>query len=94
MMVSIHGIKEWTKKSKLSQEQMYQNMSFEKDQLHFHIQGNILNWPAALVANACIAFAITKEDHRDKGTTAFLTLLSMLIPFRLPLLYVVLEVLA
>ena len=48
----ISGIKERTRKSKLSQEQMYENMSFEEEQLHFHMQGNILNWPAALAANA------------------------------------------
>lgn len=48
----ISGIKERARKSKLSQEQMYENMSFEEEQLHFHMQGNILNWPAALAANA------------------------------------------
>ncbi|NIK13545.1 hypothetical protein BDD39_000055 [Saccharococcus thermophilus] len=47
----ISGIKERARKSKLSQEQMYQNMSFEEEQLHYHMQGNIMNWPAAIVAH-------------------------------------------
>lgn len=39
--IYLYGAKERTKKLKFSQEQMYVNISFEKEQLHFHIQGNI-----------------------------------------------------
>ncbi|EZP79175.1 hypothetical protein H839_00490 [Parageobacillus genomosp. 1] len=47
----ISGIKERARKWKLSQEQMYENMSFEEEQLHFHIQGNIANLPSTIVAH-------------------------------------------
>jgi Protein of unknown function (DUF3949) len=47
----ISGIKERARKWKLSQEQMYENMSFEEEQLHFHIQGNIANLPSTVVAH-------------------------------------------
>lgn len=38
------------KKTGLSQNEMYEKMSFEEEQLHFHVQGNIFNMPSALVA--------------------------------------------
>ncbi|CAM4209867.1 DUF3949 domain-containing protein [Bacillus manliponensis] len=34
----------------LSQNEMYEKMSFEEEQLHFHVQGNPFNIPSALVA--------------------------------------------
>jgi hypothetical protein len=47
----IPGIKQRMKKTGLSQEELYKNMSFEEEQLHFHMQGNILNLSSAIVAN-------------------------------------------
>jgi hypothetical protein len=58
----ISGIKERARKSKLSQEQMYQNMSFEEEQLHFHIQGNIANLPSTVVAHC-----LYQLRHRKKS---------------------------
>jgi Sec-independent protein secretion pathway component TatC len=59
----ISGIKERTRKSKLSQEQMYENMSFEEEQLHFHIQGNIANLPSTIVAH----FLHQLRHRKSKG---------------------------
>jgi Protein of unknown function (DUF3949) len=59
----ISGIKERARKWKLSQEQMYENMSFEEEQLHFHIQGNIANLPSTIVAH----FLYQLRHRKSKG---------------------------
>ena len=37
-------------KTGLSQRELYEKMSFEEEQLHFHVQGNPFNIPSAFVA--------------------------------------------
>jgi Protein of unknown function (DUF3949) len=59
----ISGIKERARKWKLSQERMYENMSFEEEQLHFHIQGNIANLPSTIVAH----FLYQLRHRKSKG---------------------------
>ncbi|MBO9130892.1 DUF3949 domain-containing protein [Bacillus sp. 165] len=53
------GLKERQTKTSLSQSELYENMSFEEEQLHFHNQGNLFNLPSAIVANT-----IYKLKHR------------------------------
>ena len=47
----LQGLEEKKKKTGLSQSQMYEKMSFEEEQLHFNVQGNLYNIPSALVAS-------------------------------------------
>lgn len=46
----ITEMKKRLKKQNQSQNEMYDNMSFEEQQLHFNVQGNLLNLPSNLVA--------------------------------------------
>ncbi|KFN16613.1 DUF3949 domain-containing protein [Bacillus pseudomycoides] len=46
----IEGLNEQKQQTKLSQQELYKNMSFEEEQLHFHVQGNPFNIPPAFVA--------------------------------------------
>lgn len=47
----ISGMKDKLKRTNLSQEQLFEKMSFEEEQLHFSIQGNPFNIPSTIVAN-------------------------------------------
>jgi hypothetical protein len=57
----IAALKEKQKKSKLKQHEMYEKMLFEEEQLHFHNQGNLWNWPSFIAASI-----IYKIKHRQK----------------------------
>ncbi|EJR51131.1 hypothetical protein IIM_03499 [Bacillus cereus VD107] len=47
----LQGLNEKKKRTGLSQQELYKQMSFEEEQLHFHVQGNLFNIPSALVAS-------------------------------------------
>ncbi len=53
------GLKERQARTGLSQFELYENMSFEEEQLHFHIQENLFNIPSAIVADI-----IYRSKHR------------------------------
>jgi Protein of unknown function (DUF3949) len=55
----IAAMKERQKKSNLPQSQLHEKMSFEEDQLHYNLQGSIINWPSAIIATL-----IYKIRHR------------------------------
>ncbi|KFM99367.1 DUF3949 domain-containing protein [Bacillus clarus] len=59
----IEGLSERKKRTGLSQQEMYKKMSFEEEQLHFHVQGNPFNLPSALVA-----YMILKIKGRKKAS--------------------------
>lgn len=59
----IEGLNEQKKRIGKSQQERYKNMSFEEEQLHFHIQGNPFNIPSAL-----IAYMILKIKGRKKAS--------------------------
>ncbi|KEK22030.1 DUF3949 domain-containing protein [Bacillus gaemokensis] len=59
----IEGLYEQKQRTKLSQQERYKNMSFEEEQLHFHVQGNPFNIPSALVA-----YMILKIKWREKAS--------------------------
>ncbi|WP_232700032.1 DUF3949 domain-containing protein [Brevibacillus daliensis] len=51
--------KEMIKKRKqtgINPSQLYEKMSFQEEQLHFHMQGNLFNLPSAIVAYLYIRF--------------------------------------
>lgn len=56
----ISSMKELKKKSNKSHNQLYEDMSFEKEQLHYNLQGNLINIPSNLVA-----MLIYKLRHRN-----------------------------
>lgn len=56
----ISSMKELEKKSNKSHNQLYEDMSFEKEQLHYNLQGNLINIPSNLVA-----MLIYKLRHRN-----------------------------
>ncbi|CAG9611423.1 hypothetical protein BACCIP111899_00593 [Bacillus rhizoplanae] len=47
----ISGLKERMKKTGLTQSELYEKMSFEEEQAHFNLQGNLFNLPSAIVAS-------------------------------------------
>lgn len=47
----ISGLKERMKRTALTQNELYEKMSFEEEQAHFNLQGNLFNLPSALVAS-------------------------------------------
>ncbi|MGE8203340.1 DUF3949 domain-containing protein [Heyndrickxia sp. NPDC080065] len=55
----ISSMKDLKKTSNLTHNELYENMSFEKEQMHFNLQGNIMNMPSSL-----IAMLIYKLRHR------------------------------
>ncbi|MCP1125485.1 DUF3949 domain-containing protein [Bacillus sp. 3103sda1] len=52
-------LKERMKKTGLTQSELYEKMSFEEEQAHFNLQGNLFNLPSAIVASL-----IYKLRHR------------------------------
>jgi Protein of unknown function (DUF3949) len=58
---NIEAMKEELKKSKKTHNEMYEDMSFEEQQLQYNLQGNLLNLPSTLIATL-----IYKLRHRDK----------------------------
>jgi len=59
----IKGLNEQRQLTKLSQQELYKNMSFEEEQLHFHVQGNPFNIPPAFVA-----YLILKIKNHKKAS--------------------------
>ncbi|MGF9963483.1 DUF3949 domain-containing protein [Bacillus rhizoplanae] len=55
----ISGLKERMKEIGLAQSELYEKMSFEEEQAHFNLQGNLFNIPSALVVSL-----IYKLRHR------------------------------
>lgn len=47
---NIDETKKELKKSGLTHNEAYENMSFEVQQLQYNLQGNLLNFPATLIA--------------------------------------------
>ncbi|MGG2018163.1 DUF3949 domain-containing protein [Bacillus sp. S10(2024)] len=47
----ISGLKERMKRTGLTQNELYEKMSFEEEQAHFNLQGSLFNLPSALVAS-------------------------------------------
>ncbi|MDN4524472.1 DUF3949 domain-containing protein [Fictibacillus fluitans] len=47
----ISGLKERSKRTGLKQQEMYDAMPVQEQQLHYHTQGNLFNLPSALVAS-------------------------------------------
>ncbi|MCR8643493.1 DUF3949 domain-containing protein [Paenibacillus sp. N1-5-1-14] len=46
-----------------SQNEMYEKMSFESEQAHFSVQGNILNTPSLLIATLIYKLRHRKGNH-------------------------------
>lgn len=46
----ITAMKKRRKEANLSQNQLYDNMTFEEQQLHYNLQGNLINLPSTLAA--------------------------------------------
>jgi hypothetical protein len=46
----ISAMKKRRKEANFSQNQLYDNMSFEEQQLHYNLQGNLINLPSTLAA--------------------------------------------
>ncbi len=44
-------LKEKQKKLSVSQNELYDNMSYEESQVHYHYQSNVFTIPASLVAS-------------------------------------------
>lgn len=59
----LQGLHEKKKRTGLSQQELYKQMSFEEEQLHFHVQGNLFNIPSAFVA-----YMILKVKGRKKAS--------------------------
>ncbi|OQR53814.1 DUF3949 domain-containing protein [Bacillus sp. CDB3] len=59
----LQGLNEKKKRIGLSQQELYKQMSFEEEQLHFHVQGNPFNIPSAFVA-----YMILKVRGRKKAS--------------------------
>lgn len=59
----LQGLNEKKKRTGLSQQELYKQMSFEEEQLHFHVQGNLFNIPSAFVASM-----ILKVKGRKKAS--------------------------
>lgn len=59
----IEGINEQRQRTRRSQQELYKNMSFEEEQLHFDVQGNPFNIPPAFVA-----YIILKIKNRKKAS--------------------------
>jgi hypothetical protein len=59
----LQGLNEKKKRTGLSQQELYKQMSFEEEQLHFHVQGNLFNIPSAFVA-----YMILKIKGRKKAS--------------------------
>ncbi|MDM5190289.1 DUF3949 domain-containing protein [Bacillus sp. DX4.1] len=59
----IEGLNEQRQRTRRSQKELYKNMSFEEEQLHFHVQGNPCNIPPAFVA-----YMILKMKERKKAS--------------------------
>lgn len=57
------GMQEKRRQTGLSQQELYKNMSFGEEQLHFHVQGNPFNIPSAFVA-----YMMMKTKHRKKAS--------------------------
>ncbi|SFE35605.1 Protein of unknown function [Bacillus sp. OV194] len=55
----ISGMKERSRNTSLSQQEMYDQMPVQEEQLHYHVQGNLFNLPSAIVASL-----IYKLKHR------------------------------
>lgn len=53
-------LKKRQEKLRVSQNQLYERMSFEEEQLHFHHQGSMFNWLPAIIASM-----IYKRKHRS-----------------------------
>ena len=58
---NIAATKEEIRKTKKTHNEMYEDMSFEEQQLQFNLQGNLLNLPSTLIATL-----IYKLRHRQK----------------------------
>lgn len=61
----IEGLNEQKQQTKLSQQELYKNMSFEEEQLHFHVQGNPFHIPPAFVAYMILKIKQCKK-HQHK----------------------------
>ncbi|WJE52036.1 DUF3949 domain-containing protein [Bacillus cereus] len=59
----IEGLNEQRQRTIRSQQELYKNMSFEEEQLHFYVQGNPFNIPPAFVA-----YIILKIKNRKKAS--------------------------
>ncbi|PFA22433.1 MULTISPECIES: DUF3949 domain-containing protein [Bacillus cereus group] len=59
----IEGLNEQEQRTRRSQQELYKNMSFEEEQLHFHVQGNPFNIPPAFVA-----YIILKIKNHKKAS--------------------------
>ncbi|MEM5638714.1 DUF3949 domain-containing protein [Bacillus toyonensis] len=71
----LQGLHEKRKRTGLSQRELYEKMSFEEEQLHFHVQGNLFNIPSAFVA-----YMILKvEDVKSITMVMLFTLLHKLL---------------
>lgn len=57
----ISGLKEYQDRMKTSQYELYEKMTFEGQQLHYHNQGNLWNLPSFMVASL-----IYKIRHQQK----------------------------
>ncbi len=58
---NIAATKEELKKTKKTHNEIYEDMSFEEQQLQYNLQGNLLNLPSTVIATL-----IYKLRHRDK----------------------------
>lgn len=47
----INMLKTKQKKMNMSQNELYDNMSYEESQIHYHYQSNVFTIPASLVAS-------------------------------------------
>jgi hypothetical protein len=59
----LQGLNEKKKRTGLSQQELYKQISFGEEQLHFHVQGNPFNIPSAFVA-----YVILKVKGRKKAS--------------------------
>ncbi|WP_459499138.1 DUF3949 domain-containing protein [Bacillus sp. C1] len=59
----MEGLNKQRQRTRRSQQELYKHMSFEEEQLHFHVQGNPFNIPPAFVA-----YMILKIKNRKKAS--------------------------
>ncbi|OOP67966.1 hypothetical protein BWZ43_13285, partial [Heyndrickxia oleronia] len=54
-------MKELEKTTRKSHNEIYEDMSFENEQLHYHLQGSIFNLPSNLIASVIYKFRHHKK---------------------------------
>ncbi|WP_342540312.1 DUF3949 domain-containing protein [Heyndrickxia sp. FSL K6-6286] len=57
----ISSMKELEKTTRKSHNEIYEDMSFENEQLHYHLQGSIFNLPSNLIASVVYKFRHHKK---------------------------------